>query len=144
LNQRVKLEEIFASPVTIRLLDTLLEKPQAVWTQSALVDALDADPASIRTALRHLEGVGVVEVYVDPAMGFMKAISLHHHRRGIVDFPSASVQRSPAEKSSKPASKHAEYLGEWCDCAREARELHVWSQGYRRGLRALEARRGTE
>jgi len=76
LNRRVKLEDIFASPVTIRLLDVLLDKPEAVWTQSALVDALGADPASIRTALRHLEGVGIVEVYVDPSMGFMKTISL--------------------------------------------------------------------
>ena len=76
MNQRVKLEDIFATPVTIRLLDVLLEKPEAVWTQSALVQALDADPATIRTALRHLESIGVVEVYVDPAMGFMKTISL--------------------------------------------------------------------
>ena len=76
MNQRVKLEDIFASPVTIRVLDVLLDKPEAVWTQSVLVDALDADPATIRRALRHLERVGVVEVYVDPTMGFMKTISL--------------------------------------------------------------------
>ena len=76
MKQQVKLEDIFASPITIRLLDVLLDKPQAVWTQSVLVDALDSDPASVRTALRRLESVGVVEVYVDPTMGFMKTISL--------------------------------------------------------------------
>ena len=34
------------------------------------------DPATVRTAIRHLQAVGLVEVYAPPGVGPMKAVTL--------------------------------------------------------------------
>jgi len=72
----LRLEDIFPTPATIRLLDFLLERPETPWSQGTLVSALHMDPATVRTALRRLQALGLVEVFTPPGVGPMKAISL--------------------------------------------------------------------
>jgi hypothetical protein len=76
LTKPLRLQEIFPTPTTIRLLDLLLEKPERPWSQGALVEALPADPASIRTAIQHLQTICLVEVHAPARVGPMKAITL--------------------------------------------------------------------
>jgi Mn-dependent DtxR family transcriptional regulator len=53
----------------------MLQKPEAPWTQSTLVSALHMDPATVRTALRHLQGSGLIEVFTPAAVGPLRAIT---------------------------------------------------------------------
>jgi DNA-binding IclR family transcriptional regulator len=76
LNKALRLQEIFPTPTAIRLLDFLLQNPERPLTQRALAKALDADPASTRTALRHLQALGLVEVFTPTRVGPMKAVTL--------------------------------------------------------------------
>jgi wyosine [tRNA(Phe)-imidazoG37] synthetase (radical SAM superfamily) len=76
LTKPLRLQEIFPTPTAIRLLDLLLQNPQRPWTQRALAKALPADPASIRTAIQHLQTIDLVEVHTPTRVGPMKAISL--------------------------------------------------------------------
>jgi wyosine [tRNA(Phe)-imidazoG37] synthetase (radical SAM superfamily) len=76
LNKALRLQEIFPTPTTIRLLDLLLQNPERAWTQRVLANALPADPASIRTAIQHLQALGLVEVFTPTRVGPMKAVTL--------------------------------------------------------------------
>jgi hypothetical protein len=76
MTKPLRLQEIFPTPTTIRLLDLLLEKPERPWSQGALVEALPADPHTIRNTIQHLQALGLVEVFTPARVGPMKAISL--------------------------------------------------------------------
>jgi wyosine [tRNA(Phe)-imidazoG37] synthetase (radical SAM superfamily) len=76
LTKPLRLQEIFATPTTIRLLDLMLQNPGRPWTQGALVEALPADPHTIRNTIQHLQALGLVEVHTPMRVGPMKAISL--------------------------------------------------------------------
>jgi hypothetical protein len=76
MTKPLTLQEIFPTPTAIRLLDLILQKPETPWTQGALAKALAADPGSIRTAIQHLQTIGLVEVHTPTRVGPMKAITL--------------------------------------------------------------------
>ena len=54
----------------------MLQKPETPWTQSTLANALRMDPHTVSAALRHLQGLGLVEGFSPPAVGPLRAISL--------------------------------------------------------------------
>jgi DNA-binding MarR family transcriptional regulator len=73
----MKLADIFTTPTIATLLDLLLTRPRAVYTQTLLSKELKRDVRAVRRAVSRLEALGLVEVGVNPVEVRIKVVKFN-------------------------------------------------------------------
>jgi DNA-binding IclR family transcriptional regulator len=73
----MKIEDLFPTRTSLRLLDLLLKHPRGVASQGILANQLGVAPITLRRTLKRLEAVGLVEVDVNPVGVGIKAVTFN-------------------------------------------------------------------